>query len=164
MQFQILLSVCMKPSNHFPKLHENKRNTWSTKYIVRCITFRQKMSLREDTLNYSFKTIHHKLLLVNSFLPVTKLVLIALQYSSIVCSIMTLYNAFKMWFDTVYTMLICKCLDDHNSGHLNPIKPRFISNVTRNAQLGIHALVRDELIGKLKMLSVDHHITIFYIS
>ena len=44
---------------------------------------------------------------------------------------MKLYNAVKIWFDTVYTICICKCLDDHNSGHFDPIKPKSISNINK---------------------------------
>ena len=50
----------------------------------------------------------------------------------LVRSIMMLYNAIKTWFETVHTIWTNKCLDDHNSCHFDPIKPKLISNINED--------------------------------
>ena len=65
-----------------------------------------------------------------------------------------LHGAIKAWLDRVYTLWTGKCLDDHGSGLIDPIKLKFISNVNEDAQIRIEALYSDEYIGKLEVWKI----------
>ena len=45
---------------------------------------------------------------------------------------MILYSAIKVWLNKVYTVWMCKCLEDHKSVHIDPIKPKFGSNIDKD--------------------------------
>ena len=66
----------------------------------------------------------------------------------------------KTWFDRVYTIWLCTCLDDHNSGYFYLIKPKFTSNVNEDAKIVIDALNRDELIRKTNENMKNHQMMI----
>ena len=49
-----------------------------------------------------------------------------------------------------YTIKIVKCLDGHNSVNIDPINPKFKTDINEDVQIGIDVVDGDELIQKLK--------------